>query len=65
MLAVFGSSVYDFLRGLSFLRLEQVENLRQMFPDFPTAEVERILQDVNGIMDEAASVIILRNSSGL
>ena len=54
-----------FLRALSFLHLEQVENLRQMFPDEPTAEVERILQDVNGNMDEAASVIILRNSSGL
>lgn len=36
-----------------------------MFPDVPTGEVERILQDVDGNMDEAASVIILRNSSGL
>jgi len=36
-----------------------------MFPDVPTAGVERILQDVNGNMDEATSVIILRNSSGL
>lgn len=59
------NSFYEFLRALSFLHLEKVENLRQMFPDVPTAEVERILQDVNGSMDEAASVIILRNSSGL
>ena len=31
----------------------------------PATEVESALQAVNGDVDEAASVIILRNSSGL
>lgn len=42
-----------------------MENLRQLFPNVPATEVERALQAVNGNVDEAASVIILRNSSGL
>ena len=46
-------------------RLEQVENLRQLFPHVPGTEVESALQAVNGDVDEAASVIMLRNSSGL
>ena len=43
----------------------QVENLRQLFPHVPATEVESALQAVNGDVDEAASVIMLRNSSGL
>ena len=42
-----------------------MENLRQLFPHVPATEVESALQAVNGDVDEAASVIMLRNSSGL
>jgi len=52
-------------KTFSFICLEQVENLRQLFPNVPATEVESALQAVNGDVDEAASVIILRNSSGL
>jgi len=58
-----GQGIQQYLHVVGHNNPEKVENLRQMFPDVPTAEVERILQDVNGSMDEAASVIILRNSS--
>lgn len=52
-------------KSFSFICLEQVENLRQLFPNVPATEVESALQAVNGDVDKAASVIILRNSSGL
>ena len=52
-------------KTFSFICLEQVENLRQLFLNVPATEVESALQAVNGDVDEAASVIILRNSSGL
>ena len=51
--------------SFSFICLEQVENLRQLFLNVPATEVESALQAVNGDVDKAASVIILRNSSGL
>lgn len=46
-------------KTFSSLFLDQVENLRELF------QVESALRAVNGNIDEAASVIMLDNSTGL
>ena len=52
-------------KTFSSLFLDQVENLRELFPGVPVTQVESALQAVNGNIDEAASVIMLDNSRGL
>ena len=46
------------------LFLDEVENLRQLFPDVPTSEVRDALEAVNGNVDEAAGVILQQSTTG-
>ena len=52
-------------KTFSSLFLDKVENLRELFPGVPVTQVESALWAVNGNIDEAASVIMLDNSTGL
>lgn len=52
-------------KTFSSLFLDQVENLRELFPGVSVTQVESALRAVNGNIDEAASVIMLDNSTGL
>lgn len=45
--------------------IEPVQNLQQLFPDMPAAEVENALEAVNGDINEAAGVILNQSLRGL